>query len=593
MSVNDSGLVLKSISDLLGEVFVIPSYQRGYRWKKSQVKNLLDDIWEFRTQSENKSKDVFYCLQPLIVSKIKNTWTLVDGQQRITTIYLILTYLNKKTNILGNKKYKLKYQTRPDVEVFLDNIGQTQKYDDCIRTKKKYDNIDYYYMAEAYKTIEEWFNKEDEDEVVNVKLDISKTILNNNDTGKNVRFIWYEVVDKNANECFINTNAGKIPLTNSELIKSWLLKKVNFNDQRNIYLKQLEIAVEWDRIENTLQDDKFWYFISTDLNKYDARIEFIFDLMVGKKSTDEDNFTFYKFQEEFEVKSIDAIWSEVKQYFMTIEQWYNNSEFYHLIGYLIHSKFDLSINSLVEKSWSKTKTDFKECLKNFIEKQLKEVVIRELKYKDEHLKDVLLLFNIQTIINNKKSNIRFPFDEYKKENWDIEHIRSIQSDKPDGLVKQKKWLNNIFEYCLGYPFSANQEILNTRNEIKKLTIQLLRQDKFSDCEFNQVYNLVLGEFSKNSEDSLISSISNLTLLDAHTNRGCKNADFPIKRNRIIENDKKGSFVPICTKNVFLKYYSKKSDGLLFWQSTDAGDYLDAINETLKVYTSTNNKPENN
>ena len=80
-------LVLKPINELLGKIFFIPSYQRGYRWKNTQVENLLDDILEFRVQSKkekDKTKDVFYCLQPLIVSKKDNGYILIDGQQRLT-----------------------------------------------------------------------------------------------------------------------------------------------------------------------------------------------------------------------------------------------------------------------------------------------------------------------------------------------------------------------------------------------------------------------------------------------------------------------------------------------------------------------------
>ena len=55
---------LKSISDLQGMVFFIPSYQRGYRWTQQQVKDLLNDVNEF-----NDDNNGFYCIQPLVVKK--------------------------------------------------------------------------------------------------------------------------------------------------------------------------------------------------------------------------------------------------------------------------------------------------------------------------------------------------------------------------------------------------------------------------------------------------------------------------------------------------------------------------------------------
>ena len=43
----ENNVSLKTINDLLEYNFFIPSYQRGYRWTERQVKDLLDDIWEF------------------------------------------------------------------------------------------------------------------------------------------------------------------------------------------------------------------------------------------------------------------------------------------------------------------------------------------------------------------------------------------------------------------------------------------------------------------------------------------------------------------------------------------------------------------
>ena len=66
-------LVSKSMP--LGMQFYVPNYQRGYRWKESQVQQLLNDIKEFDYEKNNEKK--FYCLQPLVVTEDKenNRWT--------------------------------------------------------------------------------------------------------------------------------------------------------------------------------------------------------------------------------------------------------------------------------------------------------------------------------------------------------------------------------------------------------------------------------------------------------------------------------------------------------------------------------------
>lgn len=61
-------ITLKPIKDLLKLRFYIPNYQRGYRWRKMQVEDMLKDIDQFISNSENRSSD-FYCLQPLVVKE--------------------------------------------------------------------------------------------------------------------------------------------------------------------------------------------------------------------------------------------------------------------------------------------------------------------------------------------------------------------------------------------------------------------------------------------------------------------------------------------------------------------------------------------
>jgi uncharacterized protein with ParB-like and HNH nuclease domain len=267
-------ITLKPINDLLGKKFFIPSYQRGYRWDTQQVEDLLNDIWEFREQSENAEKSVFYCLQPLVIARQNDEYILIDGQQRLTTIYLILTYLDNVMAMLGKEKYSIKYETRTDSEAFLFEINQ----------KKKYQNIDYYHICEAYETIKNWFDKKDGV----TKMHFLTTLLNPTETGKNVQVIWYEVESENSIltfdhiEVFTRINMGKIRLTNAELIKALFLRKANFNENE-VYLKQLQIASEWDSIEQKLQDNSFWYFLTNeDKSDYPTRIEYIFDLMKNK-----------------------------------------------------------------------------------------------------------------------------------------------------------------------------------------------------------------------------------------------------------------------------------------------------------------------
>ena len=72
----------------IGEIegcFYVPNYQRGYRWTGSQVEALLNDIWD-----SSERKEDTYCLQPIVIMSLTNGYELIDGQQRFTTILILL-----------------------------------------------------------------------------------------------------------------------------------------------------------------------------------------------------------------------------------------------------------------------------------------------------------------------------------------------------------------------------------------------------------------------------------------------------------------------------------------------------------------------
>ncbi|OCB71195.1 hypothetical protein B0A79_22640 [Flavobacterium piscis] len=588
---NNNTLKLKSIFELLNEQFYIPSYQRGYRWTDIQVKALLADIWDFR--NKDPKKEEFYCLQPVVVTKPDNSsaiaWELIDGQQRLTTIYIILSFFNKRfSEEFRNPVFSLEYQTRTDSKKYLADINDAEKND----------NIDYYFIHEAYTAIREWFKGKQ-----NFINDFESILLNN------TKVIWYEVNDDSTDsiDIFTRINIGKIPLTNAELVKALFLQKDNFQDKAT--LKQLQIASEWDAMEKKLQNDSFWHFIYSTKNnmQYENRIEYIFDLIHEKKKENEDHFTFNKFQDEFTddkirnngILDVDGLWLKVKKYFLTIEEWYSERDLYHLIGFLIEYKAD--INELKKTSDKLSKTVFKEHLKTEIKDRLSTIQIESLEYGQNpyEIRMILLLFNIQTILATKEADMRFPFDKYKSDNWDIEHINS-QSDKTISPKDRKSWAIDILEFYTGLygyasdvfnergisQINAQKEKIEILKDITKTIanklVTILESEHVNDELFQEVYEEVL-ELYIEKENSQIDNISNLALLDDVTNRSYGNAMFFIKRKRIIENDKNGIFVPICTKNVFLKYYTRHSDNNMYWNQKDAIDYLETMKEILGDY----------
>ena len=108
----------KIIKDLKDMTFFIPAYQRGYRWTPQEVGDLLDDINEFNAGNASSPKN--YCLQPLMVKKRKDgSYEVVDGQQRLTTIFIFLKIAEATTHYTP---YNLLFETRDQSETFLSNL---------------------------------------------------------------------------------------------------------------------------------------------------------------------------------------------------------------------------------------------------------------------------------------------------------------------------------------------------------------------------------------------------------------------------------------------------------------------------------------
>jgi uncharacterized protein with ParB-like and HNH nuclease domain len=581
---SEEKLSLKPITSLLDKRFCIPSYQRGYRWSYTQVNNLLDDIWNFRIESENKGKEAFYCLQPIVVSKKDDEWEVLDGQQRLTTIYLILYFLKEGLTFFGKSNFQIRYETRKDSENFLQNINTVQNSD----------TIDHYHFVQALLTIEKWFSGKDG----SVRINFLTTLLNDDEIGKNVKFIWYDVSDENlsnkyATDIFTRLNVGKIPLTNSELIKALFLSKSwNGFDVESRDLKQINISAEWDRIEQTLQNKDFWYFICNVPDKYDTRIEYIFDLMKEKKDDDENYFTFYQFSKDFEQEKndsnyIDKIWLTIKEYFLTFEEWYQDQELYHLIGYLI--VVGRKVKDLKVTSKGRKKSDFKKWLKDEAKKTIRINELETLNFDDDkkEIRKVLLLFNILSILENPKSNIRFPFYLFRTQNWDIEHIRS-QTNKDISGKDRENWAFTHLEYFTGISKddqkgktdAAIQNLVDEERLLCAKLLKIVRKEDKNSVIFFDVIETLQDYFKEKDRFDDTDGLSNLALLDEGTNRMYRNAFFPVKRKHIINKEKQGVFIPLCTRNVFLKAYSRKLDEIMYWTNKDANDYLLEIKRLL-------------
>ena len=579
MSIGD--LQLRSVSELMTESFFIPAYQRGYRWTSRQVTELLEDVAAFTLRPRPVQGD-FYCLQPIVVTRRGGQWELIDGQQRLTTIFLVLSFFNNRlVDDERSELFSLSYETRANSAAYLKSMDE----------KARDDNIDFFHIWQAYQTIRDWFKSQ-----INRLNYIQGAFLNE------VKVIWYEV-DHSVEpiDVFTRLNVGKIALTNSELVKALFLKGSNFegDGSRAKQLQQLRIAQDWDEIERRLQEPGFWYFL-TNRQQEANRIELVLQLRaeeLGRAASPWDiNSMFLAFNAHLAEKhdEVASEWDAVKRMFLQLDEWYRDRFLYHVVGFLLSLEVKVAqIRDLARKAGSKTALRaaligevFRITLgTNTASMALADFVkdrVAGLDYESHgtSIRRLLLLFNIAALLELGDSGPWFPFDHFKREQWDLEHIRSVKSDMPQRVDAQKAWLGQAIEYFSEPEVAAAGAAGPSDQALPERLRALREQEPFDSVAFEAAFNDVIDRYDPGSDVEADNSVGNLTLLDAGTNRSYGNAIFPMKRRRVIALDKAGRFVPPCTKNAFLKYYSSKVDEMLVWKRTDAKEHQDALVATL-------------
>lgn len=101
--------------------YVIPRYQRAYAWEDKEIIQLIDDI------NDIECKETVYYIGSLVVAQVKgkeNTYEVVDGQQRLTTLYLLLQYLVYREALNGELSKTLSFDCRENSNYTLSHIEQ-------------------------------------------------------------------------------------------------------------------------------------------------------------------------------------------------------------------------------------------------------------------------------------------------------------------------------------------------------------------------------------------------------------------------------------------------------------------------------------
>lgn len=545
-----------SVGDVSGH-FYVPAYQRGYRWGEVEVRRLLEDIWE--------SRDKPYYLQPVVVKRYGEEWELVDGQQRLTTLYLIFQYMKNEGLQQVGADYSMRYETRAGSAAYLEDPDQARSQE----------NIDFFHIAAAYACIGSWFEAQGGRRQYAANKFYEALF-------EHVKVIWYEAPqDLDATTLFTRLNVGRIPLTDAELIKALLLSRSRNGTSSND--RALEIAAQWDAIERDLREPELWAFITGKATEDPTHVSLLLDSLAGGPS-DRERPLFHTF-ETLRDRVTDApqqFWDEVVGLHSLLMGWHESRDLFHKIGFLVAQ--GVSFGELIELSRGQLKSQFE----NDLDRRIRDMInlsqadLKELTYQSSRTSRALLLMNVETILRRKHSTERYSFKEHAAGRWSLEHVHAQNAERLNRAEQWEAWLKLHRKVLDTFDDvdPARKEALGAKVDLV-LRNQSITESDFRPLERELTQILSPGDDSTNID---VDSIANLALLHGSDNSALSISVFAVKRAEILERDRSGSYIPVCTRNVFLKYYtSAEEQQMHFWSLIDRAHYLEALTDTLRPY----------
>ncbi|WP_262152216.1 DUF262 domain-containing protein [Chryseobacterium foetidum] len=554
--------------DYEAEFYHIASYQRGYKWgfdENGAVSILLSDLKSAFVKSLDSNKPIDYYLQYITLKKIDGTNYLevIDGQQRLTTLSIMLSVLSYLTDVENIAKDRLDYAVRSNF--FKNYIYQNDKIELLLACEwdrntgltiddEYFNNQDTYYIFGALKKCHSFFSEFDEDE----QKRFYSFLLNQ------VQIIVNVVEHVSSEKVFSNLNSNKIPLTEAELIKALFITKqartttdLQKKSFREIQEQRLILGRRWDEIENWVNDKmiRSFYFGSFNdpmfgfLSLVAKNIE---DITFKEQTSHHELFNFFNHQ------NIAIIQKELYNTFWILKDWIKDPIIHNRLGYLFFYKGSkISILDFVKYFKYKSKDSF---YNKLLQKVLANIPIGlDINYEDNpsEIHKILLALNIFS------TNVKFDFYSYIKEKWTLEHIFP---QTPEG----KKNILTV---------SDKENIIEMVNEDDKEKVKRILKKKERNSEEKEIYTDAL------KRSGYIHHLGNMCLLSNVDNilNGC--GFYDEKRTKILKRIKNGGFIPSHTIEIFTKsIFDENPDDFTRWNKTNIDSHAQIIQDKISDLT---------
>lgn len=497
--------------------FLIPEYQRSYVWGNDNIMELMDDLV---FAYENKS-DKEYFLGSLVLKKIENKdfpeFEVLDGQQRLTTFFIMMAVLRdlveevdfkstihskiyQKKDILQKipERSRITYKIRENIDDFIKTFileeGGTVQEDELKQKLKEEKNISVTHMANAILILrQELIKIENLPEFVAYIFD-------------RALFIYVSTSNtEDAFRMFTILNDRGIPLTAADILKSQNIGSLK--NEKNVQ----KYAQLWEDIEAKYGDgfDRFLQFIRTILVKEKARAnlldEFTEKVYKPKKlNLGEDTFKLVEEYSDIYEKVIDLQDNNLKNEFKNLvtimkiglrsEDWI--PPLLHYFKKFKYEKLQEFLTKLEYKFSSDwvcgiTPTRRLDAMNNILKK------IDECQNPDELLNDKDIFFVNKTELANSISG-----DVYKKQ--------------------FSKYILLKIEYLIG----DNTVHLSNFNCIS--VEHILPQNPKQGSNWNVI-------FTKSEQEEWINKLANLVLISRRKNSSLGNSDFKEKKEKYLKS----------------------------------------------------------
>lgn len=621
---NPAGCRVVPVCELLEKTFVIPSFQRGYRWDASQVTALLEDLDEF--QAQDRGRNAFYCLQPVVVvpdGENSDRFIVIDGQQRLTTIFLLLSYIHASWG--GNLQpinLKLELEGRPAQQEFMDQ----KKFSDEEDTSYL-ENIDNFYLKNAWECIKQWYKRDN-----NFPKTLPTWELLTKNEKQHAAVIFYETAEGDAVESFRRLNYGKVPLTSAEIIKALLLQSDCYPENQAMADLAMRRSVEWDRMERDLAEPYLGGMLGLDTGDERSKMSLILDFVAeelngalpvgvpdrrGKRGPEEvDLFAYHVINQYLReatdrAAAVETVWSEIQRIYNLIMNWRKNRFWYHLIG-LYSLLYGYAGEPLLRRLYAiareakNSKTAFERKLKSLIGDSLRVpdhtkageaypedkrgLRCPDLSYHGEYegiLRNILTAFNMWTVYRDPDKNRLFPFHTFRAiSGMTLEHIhpRSLAEDMVPNFEDVRAWWQQRKTALALLPGEKRGEIAPAVAQLEEL---LAAEDEFEPEIARQPVRKIEDAFDQEASIAAadIHSLANLALLDKRTNSAFSANLMDKKRRILLDKINDETWIPPATEEVFAKKYSAGAiKNMQFWMPEDRKAYLEQIGKMYSFFT---------